>query len=171
MIDKIVVCDADPLIALAKINQLDLLYFIFKDVFISDTVRDECLYNEEFPGAKTIKTAIENNFIHIKTPKPNICIEKKIEVLDFGEKTSILLAAEYNAVLLIDEKRGRSIAQNLFLPVIGTAGLLLKGFYLGYLFNLEECLSNLKKNGYRLSDHLINDILERASKNKSPLQH
>lgn len=82
--DKIVICDAGPLIALAKINQLDLLYIIFKYVFISDTVRDECLYNEELPGAKIIKTAIENHFIHVKTPQPNICIEREIAILDLG---------------------------------------------------------------------------------------
>ena len=54
----IVIADASPLIALAKINQLHLLPALFSTVQITQAVADECLLNPS-PDAKRISAALQ----------------------------------------------------------------------------------------------------------------
>ncbi|EIC23824.1 DUF3368 domain-containing protein [Thiorhodovibrio frisius] len=57
---------------------------------------------------------------------------------------------------IIDEKRGRRIAQSIYgLPVKGTAGLLVDAHRLGLLMDLRDTLLALKGAGYFLSDQVI----------------
>lgn len=161
MTNSLIVSDSGPLIALAKINELSLLFKLFHGVFIPEAVYTECTLNPTLPGAQLIQSFINKKEIHIK----KVISESKIEslfILDEGETEAILLAKKLNSSLLIDEKRGRSVARNLGIKVIGTAGLLLKGHQKGFLKNLKDCLTELQKKGYRLSDDLVNEILKRS---------
>ncbi len=45
--------------------------------------------------------------------------------VDSGEAEAIALALELNMILLIDEKRGRIVAKQKAVDIIGTAGILL----------------------------------------------
>ena len=45
--------------------------------------------------------------------------------LDAGESEAITLASEVNAIVLLDEKDARSLAEKLGLKVMGTVGLLI----------------------------------------------
>lgn len=57
---------------------------------------------------------------------------------------------------IIDEKRGRRIAQIIYgLPVKGTAGLLVQAKRQGHLKGLRTILLDLKRKGYFLSDSVI----------------
>ena len=166
MANKLIVCDAGPLIALAKIDHLAMLKQLFHEVFVPEGVIQECLVNPNLPGAKTIKKALDKKILLPKSPSQNSFLEPILKILDEGERLAILLAQEINATLLLDEKRGRSVARNLAIPVIGTAGLLLMGFKKGLISNLPELLEYLKTNGYRLADNLIEEILKRARQNQ-----
>jgi len=42
-LDKIIIADAGPLIALAGVNQLNLLSDLFSSVWITTSVKEECL--------------------------------------------------------------------------------------------------------------------------------
>ena len=159
---KLIVCDAGPLIALGKIGQLQLLNHLYTEIYVPDVVLKECLVNETLPGAQAIKIALANKQFIAKSPLTSTFLEKDYSILDAGEKEAILLAKELKASVLIDEKRGRTVANSLSLKVIGTAGLLLSAYKKGFVSNLKECLDLLQESGYRLSDRLIEDVLKRA---------
>jgi len=165
MMNKLVVCDAGPLIALAKINQLSLLRQLFNEVIVPETVLKECLINISLPGAQKIKEALDQKIILPKKASiMNFSLDKMsiLDLLDDGEKEAIIIAKEFQAELLIDEKQGRKVAKSLFLKVIGIAGLLLMGHEKGFVVNIENCLYQLKIKGYRLSDRLIEEVLWRV---------
>ena len=66
--------------------------------------------------------------------------------LDLGESEAIILAQEHDAdVLLMDEAKGRKIAQQLHIPLSGALGILIDCFDSGLLAKSEvsECLDVL----------------------------
>jgi predicted nucleic acid-binding protein len=86
------------------------------------------------------------------TPDPMLIAE-----LDPGEAAVIALARSMAPCLaIIDEKRGRKIAHQIYgLPVKGTAGRLVEPHRRGLLNNLRATLLDLKRAGYFLSDAVI----------------
>jgi len=72
------------------------------------------------------------------------------------------------ATVLIDEKRRRSVAEGLSLKILGTAGLFLIAYQRGLITDLEECFQGMKRQGYRLSERLIESILQHAASVKNP---
>jgi len=83
--------------------------------------------------------------------------------LDLGEAEALSLYWEVNAdFLLIDEKRGRIIAQRNGVHVIGTIGVLLFARQKGLIANIKSVLNTLSHNGFHISDALYHKILERA---------
>ena len=80
-----------------------------------------------------------------------------------GEAEALSLYWETNAdFLLIDEKRGRGIAQRNGIKTIGTMGILLFAKQHGLIIQIKPLLDILNKNGFRISDVLYHNILERA---------
>lgn len=83
-----------------------------------------------------------------------------VSILDPGESEAIALAKEMGFPLLIDEKKGRTIAKSVGVPVIGMVGFLL---ILGQKNILDEgailnLLDDAMKIGFRLSHSLYEDF-------------
>lgn len=75
----------------------------------------------------------------------------------FREVAVISLArASPPCMAIIDEKRGRRIAHEIYgLPVKGTAGLLVEAWRHGLLKDLRSTPVDFKRAGYYLSDSVI----------------
>lgn len=110
---KIVISDTSCLIALSRIDKLDILHHIFSNIITTRDVQLE--FGEALPvWIKIRKVNDESRFEEIK------------QNLDVGEASAISLALETeNAVLVIDEKKGRKIARELNIEIIGTLRILL----------------------------------------------
>lgn len=73
-----------------------------------------------------------------------------------GEAAVISLARECRPCTVIIDERGRRIAGQVYgLPVRGTAGLLVAACRQGWLADLREVLMALRRDGYYLSDAVI----------------
>ena len=84
-------------------------------------------------------------------------------LLDAGEASAILLAEQTDCrFLLIDERRGREIARRRGLPVVGLAGVLLAAKRSGLLESVGPMLADLSRQGYRLSDTLVTEVVRLA---------
>jgi predicted nucleic acid-binding protein len=84
-------------------------------------------------------------------------------LLDAGEASAILLAEQTDCrFLLIDERRGREIARRRGLPVVGLAGILLAAKQSGLLESVGPVLADLSRQGYRLSDTLVAEVVRLA---------
>lgn len=100
-----VVVNATPLIALAMIDQLDLLHHLFGDVLVPPTVREEVVHDVSKPGAATIAAA---DWLKQQQPQAAPTIEPLLLALDRGEFEVLLLAHETQPDwVLLDEQLGR----------------------------------------------------------------
>lgn len=157
----IIVSDTTPLISLMKVNRLDLLEKLYGSVFIPKAVFNELTLNRKFATeANVISTA---EFITCKeiTDITALKILQRVTLLDLGESEAIILAQELNAdALLMDEAKGRKVAEQLGIKLSGTLGVLIDGFDVGLLKAAEvnECIDTLQRYGRRISGDLIKFI-------------
>ena len=147
--DKIIISDTSCLIALSKINQLEILRSLYSQIIITKEVFTE--YGSPLP-----------DWIMIFEVKNNQKQAELEERLDKGEASSIALALETeNPTLIIDEIKGRKIAQSLNIDIIGTIGVILLAEKKGLIKDVLEVLFRLVNKGFRLSDKLIDSIINK----------
>ena len=124
MLDRAVV-NAGPLVALALLDQLDLLPALFAECWVTQTVFNEvAMAGIGKPGAQSLQRADWQARVRVSPiPDPLLVME-----LDPGEAEVISLARQLSpCVAIIDERRGRRIAQHVYgLPVKGTVGILVE---------------------------------------------
>jgi len=121
------VCNAGPVIALAKIDHLGLLRDLANTAVIPETVVFEVLAK---PGKDSTRIRrATREFLSIQNPPevtdPTVLHESRR--LDAGEKEVIALAsATPNPVTaILDDAAGRQVASRLGIPVLGFIGLLI----------------------------------------------
>ena len=160
----IVIADTSPIISLLKINRLDLLSELFGSIFIPEAVYNELTQNEKYHIEAEL--IIHSNFIENKqvSDVQSVSILQNVVLLDNGESEAIILFNELNAqLLLIDERRGREIAEKLNIPISGTFGILLKAFEKNLLTRQEifEYLDIFQQENRRFSRNLISLLKRR----------
>lgn len=154
----IIVSNSGPLIALARINKLDLLKHLFNRIFISkETFNELVVKGKGKAGSKQIKSA---DWIKVKLVKDESSVNILRIELDKAEAESIVLAQELNAnILLIDELIARNIAEALGLKVVGTIGILLKAKTEKLIAQIKPNLDELRDKNIWISDEVYNRSL------------
>jgi predicted nucleic acid-binding protein len=80
--------------------------------------------------------------------------------LDAGERDAILLAEELKAEqLIIDEARGRRIAQHRLLSVTGTLGVLKAGAQEG-LLDLKNAIARLSQTNFHVAQEILDRLIQ-----------
>ena len=121
---RIVVADAGPLIGLARVNQLNLLEKLYRQITIPPRVLEELKLSSEKPGAKIILAATNAGWLKVSRLKKKDDHSILNLLVDAGEAESIQLALEKNSdILIIDDRRGRKIAKSRNIRIIGTASV------------------------------------------------
>jgi hypothetical protein len=93
-------------------------------------------------------------------------LEKSLKLLlDIGESEAICLAKIKQMPLIIDEKKGRKIALNLNLKIIGLLGIIYLNVKKEFITKQEakQLFSQAISNGYRISQTLISSMFDRLS--------
>ena len=144
---EIIVADASCLIVLQNIQELSLLQKLFGEVFITEEVKEEFgLDLPEWIKTKEVQNKIQQNALNL--------------ILDEGEASSIALSLETNnSLLIIDEKKGRRIAQELGLKIIGTLGVILQAKERGLIDSVDDLSAKLENADFRISQSLKAKIL------------
>ena len=155
-----VISDTTPIISLIKIHRLDLLEKLFGEVLIPDAVFRELITNESFSSeAEEVKKSAFLKISPVQN-RQSIAILQAISGLDNGESEAIVLADEKKSdVLIIDERRGRLVAQKLGITITGTVGVLVQANNEGMITKdeAESCLEFLRKSNIRLSEKLVQE--------------
>lgn len=148
-----VVSDSTTLIILYDLGKLHYLENLFAKIYIPQAVYDEISYKKEFTLAP---------FIEIVQVDANEQLSELMMLLDEGESQAIALAIHKQIPLIIDEKKGRKIALNLDVPILGLLGVLYLNMRKKYLTKNEVAnfLNEAKKNGYRISEKLISQMFQ-----------
>ena len=154
----VVVANSTPLIALSKIGLFELLKEYFEEVIITSEVYAEVVTRGgDLFGAREVSTS---EWIKIIDPDNRLAVESLSVHLGKGDAEAIILAKEKNALLIIDDKDGRTMAANLGVPVTGTVGLLKLAAEEGKV-DLKDTLDELMASGFRLSKSEYNKIVDR----------
>jgi len=157
---QLIIADTGPLIALAIMDLLPVLNLLYDKVLVPDAVIKECSNDLSKPQSSKINQAINDNFLTQASVIDKDHCSLLEEVLDQGEAEAITLAIQLNAVVLLDEKIGRKIAQREGMKVVGSLFILIKAKQVKYIPSAAPLLDKLKLHGYYMSDSLVRKVLE-----------
>ena len=158
----IVVSDATPIISLAKIEMLGILGRFYDEILLPKAVFDEVCRNPAFADeADAVKKC---SYIKVQAVSDAQSIKiLRAAGLDLGESEAIVLADTLpDSLLLMDERKGRQVALNMGIRIIGTLGILLQAKRLGYVPHIKPLLDTLMNADIRISKQLYRSILEQA---------
>lgn len=156
----IVVSDTSPITNLAAIGQLDLLRQLYQKVIIPEGVYHELTaIGGQHPGA--IVSSLD--WVEIQSTSDQLLVTALRIELDDGEAEAIALAQQISAdLLLIDERRGRIVAERFGLRVVGLIGILVQAKRQGLIQQLKPHLDLLIRSGFWISQELYNRVLQAA---------
>lgn len=157
----LVVSNTSPILNLAIIGQLELIYQQFRQVQIPLAVLSELKVQENRPGSKEIQAALNVGWIEVQAVSSQLSVQLLQQTLDRGEAEAITLAIELKADrILLDERDGRKVAKSLGLKVTGVLGILLRAKKEGELSSLPDAIDALVKTaGFRISSELLAKVL------------
>lgn len=166
-----VVADAGPLIALARIDRLAFLRELYGEALVPARVFAELRIDGERPGARALRRAFAAGWLQVVEASADPAALRELPV-DPGEAEAIWLARQRTDLrfLLIDERRGRQLARQFSLPVVGTGGVLLVAKQQGLVREVRSLLQELSEIGYHLSPRLCEEILRLAQEHPSSMQ-
>lgn len=158
----IVVSNTSPIINMAAIGHLELLRKLYNRLVVPHAVYHEITVKGFGQvGAQEIE---KSKWIEVeKIPDKNLAEALKLE-LDEGEAEAIALAMRIKSdLLLIDERRGRKIADHLGLKYIGLLGVIIEAKHKNLIPNVRSLLEGLiSKAGFWIDQELYNRVLQAA---------
>jgi uncharacterized protein len=153
-----IVGDAGPLIAFARIGQLDLLRQVVEDIILPDAVYEEiATKGRSRPGAQQLA---ESGWVRRREINAPDLLDSLPAHLHPGEREAIALALELNAQLLIDERRGRAVAKALGIDVVGSLTVLAEAKKRGFIRLAGPLVTALVDAGHWLEASLVRTFLE-----------
>lgn len=143
----IVVSDTSPILNLAAADKVHLLQDLYGEIVIPPAVARE-LERNGFP-ATPLRT-------RVVAARDKDQVEALREQLDPGEAEAIVLAGELMAdLLLVDEKRGRRVAESRGLEVTGLLGVLAEAKARGLVAQCKPVLDEMiRVAGFWIGDDL-----------------
>jgi len=152
-VSRVVVSDSACLIGLERIQRLELLPCVFAEVLVPPAVA------EEF-GASLM-------WLKVVAPRDKGVVAACKAYVDDGEAEAIALALERGAEVLMDDQRGRKLAERLNVPTRGLLGVLTLAKRMGRLDNVGPIIRELRQQSFFISESLIAEVL--AQNHEPPL--
>lgn len=153
------VSDSTPLIALARIGELDLVRSVFSRVVIPEAVARELTEaRADAPGAQEVAAA---RWVERASADPQLV--RPLELLvDRGEAEAIALARSGpDDLLLTDDGKARRVARQLGIRVQGTLGVLVRARDLELITAVRPLVARLRAADYRITDRIVAELLHR----------
>ena len=162
----IVVTNAGPLMAMAKLGLLHLLDRLYGKVLMPVAVYDEVVLSgmeQGFSDSLQVKLAIQQKYLVVKAVKKQRADIVALS-LHKGEKETLSLSLEHNAdLVLFDDMLARSNAQALGFSVKGTLGVITKAYRKGIL-SIDEVRiifdSIIERNDIWIAEGLCRNVFD-----------
>ena len=152
----IIVSDTSSISNLLQIGIIDILHLLYGEITITPAVRRELYHLPE--QEKQIE---QIDWIKVKAPQNQGMIVQLLEEIDLGEAESITLAIEEQAkYLIIDEYKGRSIADSYGIKIVGILGVLIQAKKKKIIPTIKPHIDQLVEIGFRLDKKLIEKVLK-----------
>lgn len=162
MLNRIVVVNSTPVIALVSIDKLHLLKDLYKEVYIPKAVSDEVFVKQ---GSKAqIELARAREWIQVRQIQNNESKKFFRVQLHEGEVEVMILGKELSAdLLVIDDYIAREYAKYLDFKVTGTLGVILKAKEKGIIERVKPLIDALIQNGIYIGSKVYEDVLRMAA--------
>ncbi|MBH8574828.1 DUF3368 domain-containing protein [Nostocaceae cyanobacterium CENA369] len=161
----IIVSDTSPITNLAAIGQLDLLRQLYSNVTIPQAVYHEMVDVDRIvPGAVEVQQLSWIQTVRVVNSRQVAEIQQQHNNIDLGEAEAITLSIELKAdLLLMDERRGRTVALDYGLNVTGLLGVLLQAKKQGVIPAIKPLIAQLIATAdFRVSQQLYAIVLQSA---------
>jgi len=159
----ILVADASALIALSACNSLQVLDAIFGTVLVPEAVYLEISVGDK-PESEQLRKYLQGKVRHVDM-RHFVYLDA---YADAGETAAMLLYKELNAdYLLIDDKRGRKVAEINQIKTVGSLGVLLQAKRVGLIAAVAPLLAQIESSPVFISRHLLETVLDLAGESES----
>lgn len=170
-----VVVNSGPLMALGKLNRLDLLAKLYDEVVAPRGVYDEVVVQgleRDHADALTVQTFWEQQGWPIEDVSEDVLSSYRPDrVLDAGEMEVLSLARTLESCLvLLDDETARAEARRLGLRVKGTLGVLVSAYRQGVLSidDLDGLLHEISaRPDIWISDQLCRDVFDKLRREEA----
>jgi hypothetical protein len=153
----LLIADSSALVALSVIDGLTLLDQLFDRVAVPEAVYREVTADESLPEAKQLKRYLHDKRYQLTSDSGAVLLDAYGDV---GEMEAMYLYKQLHADrLLIDDARGRKVAQINHIAVIGSIGVLLLAKQKGLLPSIKPKLDLLIGSHLYISPALIQQAL------------
>ena len=151
-----IIVNSTPLIALAKVNMLELLKEMYGQIIIPEAVYREVMEKGDV-AAQRVEAALE--WIDVRKVDPNLERRMYRAKLHDGEVEVMLLAQIIGAdAVVIDDGAARKTAEYLELPLTGTLGIMIKAKQRGLLDAVMPVVQQMEQNGIYFSKEIKDRI-------------
>lgn len=157
-----IISDSSSLIMAARLGRLDLLTNLFQHIHVPQRVAEEITAKED----AVARLVLNHPAFSVVASTNHTLLALLDGTLDYGEAEALALAQEKQLLLLIDEKKGRKIAKNMGLKIIGLLGILLLNHRRGHIpqAGALDLLAQIKQMDFRLSAKLEHDFLQQLQR-------
>lgn len=155
--EPLVICDASPVILLAKVSCLHLIRELASDVWMPVEVWREIRAGAPLTEIASIEAELGFTLVDAD---PDL-LDAYSLLVDRGEAAALAVAAKAgnHCFLLMDDRRGRSIASAAGFKTMGTLGLLARSHRAGKLQSLSTVFRRLQTHGWYIDPKLIEAVL------------
>lgn len=158
--DRSWVCDASPLIALAKIDRIDLLSALSDELVIVDAVAEEVRQAREDDPARRWLDAAGSEYVKVSGETV-----PTVAAWDLGRGESAVLSwviTHPGSEGIVDDRAARNCAAAIGVPVHGTIGVVLLAKREGRVERARPLLEDLVRVGLHLDAGIIEATLRLA---------
>ena len=161
-----IVADAGPIIAFARIRLLGVLRQVVGEIAIPGAVYQELVVaGRGRAGATEIR---RSRWIRRRNLAEPIGAHAPLLDLHRGEQEAIALAQQLSLPLLIDERRGRAIARRQGLAVLGTLWVIAEAKRQRIVPEVKPLVEAIRSSGYWLDTDLLAEFLREVGEQGNP---
>ncbi len=162
---ELVVCNATLLIHLSRAGLMSILKDLFGRVLVPRLVFEEVCDANKSPDSIIVTEAVQSGWLEVHDV--GIDSIKRLAAISgthSGETAAIVLAESVGALLIIDDKTGRRVAETLNVNCIGTVGVLLKAVTQRLMSPMEfrELIDRMVDQGFRLDTKVYRRVMKAA---------
>jgi predicted nucleic acid-binding protein len=156
----LLIADSSALIALSVMDCLTVLDQLFERVLVPEAVYLEVVEDDALPEAMALKHYLQDKVCKLASDARLVLVDA---YGDIGEMEAMYLYKQLHADrLLIDDARGRKVAQINQITVIGSIGILLLAKQKGILSEIKPKLTVLNQSDVYIASALIEQALRVA---------
>jgi predicted nucleic acid-binding protein len=160
---RVVVADTSPLRYLVEIGHISVLFRLYQTVLIPEPVYRELLHSSAPSIVREWATA-PPDWLKVMAPPPTT--DPALLSLHAGERSALALGLSLHAdLILIDERKGASVARQKGLAITGTLGILVRAKQAN-LLSLAAAFARLRKTTFHCSDDLMTSLIARHDADK-----